>query len=229
MMSKNNHRSSSTDASDVIDSIDRSSPEWVEHEHVADQARVQARQLVDQVGTPELAKLAIDAAVDERDAGSAPPTSGGASVERPDRLTAALTLLETALLTPIVSGELEPWVATVQRALSETAQAVCHQLDMVHPTQLTEIGRRDPEMLPRVEQLREQDQQVHQAVAQLQERSSALDARAERVGSDEARVRDHLPAFIELGLATILQVRKQETTVQTWFVESFQRDKGVVD
>lgn len=229
MMGMNNRRVSSVDSRDVIDTIDQSTPDWAEHEHVADQARLRARQLVDQVGTPELAKLAIDAAVDEQKVGGVPPTNGGVFVEKPDRLAEALTLLETALLTPIVSGELEPWVATMQRALSRTAQAVRHQVDVVHPTQLAEIGRRDPEMLPRVEQLREQDRQVQQAVVQLQDRSSTLDARAERVGSDEARVRDHLPAFIELGLATVLQVRKQETTVRTWFVESFQRDKGVVD
>jgi hypothetical protein len=209
-------------------SMDCPLPDWTEHEHVADHARVQARQLVDEVGTPELAKLAIDAAVREMD--SPQPASGAhAVVEKPDPLTSSLAQLETALLTPIVSGELEPWVAAMQRALSQAMVALRHQLDVVHPAQLAEIGRRDPEMLPRVEQLREQDQQVRDAVAQLQERSSTLDSRAERVGSDEARVRDHLPAFIELGLATILQVRKQETTVRTWFVESFQRDKGVVD
>jgi hypothetical protein len=39
--------------------------EWTQHEHVADRAKIEAQRLVDAVGTPELAKQAVDAATSD--------------------------------------------------------------------------------------------------------------------------------------------------------------------
>ena len=64
--------------------------EWHDHEHVADQVQLAAQQLVEQAGSPELAKHAIEV-VEKRQTDSSggdsqqiPPTSPPATFERND-------------------------------------------------------------------------------------------------------------------------------------------------
>jgi hypothetical protein len=188
---------------------------------VSDQGRVQAQKLVDEVGGPELAKMAIDNTADQ------PPPRRDPADANP--LLDALTRWETALLTPLVSGELKTWIEEACRAFDDVEPALWRQLDHVHPEQIQAIGAEDPEMLPKTEKLRADDQNVRETFSRLKQRFGELSARAERVDSDEARVSDHLPAMTDEALATIMLIRKQETAVRTWFVEAFQRDRGEGD
>jgi hypothetical protein len=148
---------------------------------------------------------------------------------RDDPLLTSLTALEAALLTPVVAGELENWVAAVQRAAHEMAPVLYRQLDSVHCEQFSVIARDGDHLLKRVEDLREEDTRIRENVEPFLSRIGSLDGRAERVGSDEARVRDHLQELIDQGVALIVQIRKQETSLQTWLSEALNRDTGVGD
>jgi hypothetical protein len=150
-------------------------------------------------------------------------------ISSPDSLLSSLTVLEGALMTPVVSGELDAWVAAVQRAANEAAQVLCHHLDTVHRDQFHVIAREGDHLLKRVQDLREEDACIRDNIERFLNRIGNLDTRAERVGSDEARVRLHLQELIDQGLALILQIRKQETCLQTWLSEAMNRDTGFGD
>jgi hypothetical protein len=199
-----------------------SAEDWREHEHLSDRGRVQAQRLVEEVGGQELAKLAIDATRDQ------PPLPPGAA-EPGKALQSALARLETALLTPLVSGELTTWVENARHALGELEADLWRQWDEVHPDHFRSIAAQDSEMLPRIEKLRDEDEQVKQAFLRIKQRFDELDVRSQRVEPDEARVGKHLSELTDDALAMILAARKQETAVRTWFVEAFQRDRGEVD
>ena len=75
-------------------------------------------------------------------------------------LTDALTRLETALLSPVVSGELESWAKTVEEGVTALAQRLPPYLTNVLHPQYAEIAKTDGELLTRVEQLIAEDQNV---------------------------------------------------------------------
>jgi hypothetical protein len=61
------------------------------------------------------------------------------------------------------------------------------------------------------------------------ELASNISVAAAKVEPDEltlAKARDHL---VERGLSLVLRIRKQEAAVKTWYLEAFQRDRGVGD
>ena len=92
------------------------SPDWNEHEHVAEQVQLQAQKLVDLTGSPELAKFAIGVVEQsqsvvpgEGSSPAAPPTSKGNA-----QYLQALENFERSLETPVMSGALMDWVTTAK-------------------------------------------------------------------------------------------------------------------
>src|SRR5687768_7892228 len=75
-------------------------------------------------------------------------------------LNEALSKLETALITPVVSGELENWARAVQEAAARLSQRLPTYLKSVLHPQYADIARSDPELLARVEKLIAEDQNV---------------------------------------------------------------------
>jgi seryl-tRNA synthetase len=141
----------------------------------------------------------------------------------------ALEAFETALNTPVVSGELEDWTTALASAWRALRGAVEDQLQGPHHAQLKEIGKQDPELLPRVEQLKQEDQGIDRQLGELSERIDRLSAKAPQIEPNEGKADDERTRVMSDGVAFINRVRKQEVGIQTWFLEAFNRDLGVGD
>ena len=77
-------------------------------------------------------------------------------------LKTALSKFENNLVTPIVSGELASWIEEVKTGWSDaSAQIHCH-IKHLHPRQFDEISKQDPELLPRIELLKAEDDAIEQ-------------------------------------------------------------------
>lgn len=141
----------------------------------------------------------------------------------------AMTKLETALLTPLVSGELESWVKEVREAAAALGAPLRDYLETVLHAQYVQIAKTDEELLPRVEQMIEEDKNL---LAEYQGFLAELETLTTRVPSaekDELKVTDHRAHVETRGNALILRIRKQRAVASTWLSEAFYRDRGSVD
>src|SRR5437870_2463053 len=84
-----------------------------------------------------------------------------------NELKTALANFETALLTPIVSGELATWIEELQTGWSEASAQIHYHIKHLHPRQYDEIAQQDPELLPRVELLKAEDEAIEQQREQI--------------------------------------------------------------
>jgi hypothetical protein len=146
-----------------------------------------------------------------------------------DDLKAALTVFETSLLTPTISGELSSWLEQVQKTWEEASAQVHYHLKHLHPRQYEEISKQDPELLPRVDQLRSEDGAIEEQRAQLSRSIGRVGQEAPKLEPDEEKAQKYTKSIVDAGTAFLIQVRKQEVAVQTWYVEAFARDRGAVD
>jgi hypothetical protein len=144
-------------------------------------------------------------------------------------LRESLDKLEVALTTPIIAGELADWLLEL-RTLWEDASAQLHAaLERDHPRQHQQISKEDQEMFATVEKLQAEDA----AIAEESECFGRLLARvaehAPKFERDEEKIRSHTDALLNTGLALVVRIKKQEVALQTWFIESFTRDRGTGD
>lgn len=146
-----------------------------------------------------------------------------------DDLKAALTTFETSLLSPTVSGELTTWLEEVQKSWDEASTQIHYHIKHLHPRQYDEISKQDPELLPRIDQLRAEDEAIEQQRAQLAQSIGRVGQHVPKMEPDEEKAQKYTKAMIDNGTAFLIQVRKQEAAVQTWYVEAFNRDCGAVD
>ncbi len=77
-------------------------------------------------------------------------------------LRTALEKFETSLVTPIVAGELAGWLDEVRKTWNEASAQVHYHGKHLHPRQYDEISKQDPELLPRIELLRAEDEAIEQ-------------------------------------------------------------------
>jgi hypothetical protein len=144
-------------------------------------------------------------------------------------LNTALTTLETALLTPVVSGELESWATTAQQAAIELDRRLPPYLRSVLHPQYAEIARSDAELLPRVEQLIAEDQNLLLEQSAFCDRINAFAQRAAQVKRDEAQVANERTQLEQEGIGLIVRIKKQRAAADTWLAEANYRDRGPVD
>jgi hypothetical protein len=144
-------------------------------------------------------------------------------------LNDALAKLETALLTPVVSGELESWARAVQEATETLAQRLPSYLKSVLHPEYAEIARSDPELLSRVEQLIAEDQNVVLEQDAFRSRVNEFARRAAQIKKDEAQVTGERTKLEQEGLALVLRIKRQRTAADTWLAEAHYRDRGPVD
>lgn len=137
--------------------------------------------------------------------------------------------LEGALLTPVVAGELLAWAKSVQQAASTfgTDWMRCVRSDL-HP-KYKEIAKTESDLLRRVEQMLQTDQELFEALACFQEQLADLARLAELAGKDESRLADRRQAIEADGIAMIVRIKKQQASVATWLSEAHCRDQGVGD
>jgi len=144
-------------------------------------------------------------------------------------LNEALTQAETALLTPVVSGELETWA----RALQDGTQLLSERLPtylkaVLHP-QYAEIAKTDPELLSRVEQLIAEDQSLLVDQDSFRTEVDEFAKQASHIKKDEAQVAAQRTKLEQKGLALILRIKRQRAAADTWLAEANYRDRGPVD
>ena len=144
-------------------------------------------------------------------------------------LTDSLTGLETALLTPVVSGELGSWAQTCQVAADAVADNFPAYLRDVLHRQYAEIARSDQELLRRVQQLISEDQRLAEDLAAYHRRLTAFSGAAGRIKKDESKVDEERTALEKDGIDLIVRIRKQRVAADLWLAEAVYRDRGFVD
>ena len=204
--------------------------DWNEHEHVSEQIQREAQKLVDQVGSIGLAKMAIE--VIEHKAGISvskgmnKPTAS--NDYRQSGFLESLQDFETTLETPIISGELIDWAEATKLACEELGKILCNDLQDSHAELFSRILKEDNEMGSRVESLRTIDEELRdQDWIGVQQSLNLLLKSAGEVERDESQLTDQLNKTVDQALAFVIKARTQETAISTWFMEAFNRDRGV--
>ena len=148
----------------------------------------------------------------------------------PEReLRGALEAFETSLATPVVSGELAVWTESVRKAWNELSTQVHYHAGHLHPRQYQQIAGEDPEMHACVEKLKAEDEKIEQDREALTRLTTRIAEHAPKFERDEEKIRSHTQHLIDTGIPFVARVRKQEIAIQTWFMEAFNRDRGVAD
>jgi hypothetical protein len=141
----------------------------------------------------------------------------------------ALEELELSLGTPLVPGEMESWIQSLEAALGATGDVLQRQIAVTHKQQYAEILEQDPGLQPRIDQLQTADEQTLRMLNALRERVEGIAPQVAAHEPDERRVETGLQQIADQGLELVVHARRQETAVTTWFTESFNRDRGTVD
>jgi uncharacterized protein (DUF3084 family) len=144
-------------------------------------------------------------------------------------LNETLARLETALLTPVVSGELESWARTIQESAEQLSRRLPEYLKSVLHPQYAEIAKSDPELLTRVEQLIAEDQNLVLEHSAFQKRAAEFASRASQIKKDEAQVTSERTKLEQDGIALVLHIKRQRAAADTWLEEANYRDRGPVD
>lgn len=144
-------------------------------------------------------------------------------------LDETLNRLESALLSPVVAGELRNWIANVQQAAATFTMDWTRYLHTVLHTQYAEIAKNDPEMSNTIEKLVATDRELLEQLTRFHENVSNLAARAAQVQWNEGKLADERRKLEEVGIALIVQIKKQRLSAETWLSEALYRDRGVKD
>jgi len=137
-----------------------------------------------------------------------------------------LQSLETCLETPRVSGDLERWIADVQKNVEMIGTLLARQIERWHAGRLRQIAVEDPELNAEVDRLKVGDDETRKQFDNFRERTNRLAKKVTNVEPDEARLEDELVALTALGLAFVIQARKQEIAIDVWQQEALYRDTG---
>ena len=154
-------------------------------------------------------------------------TQQGPTVE----LENALFQLEDRLETPVVPGEMVEWCRQVQAAFEGLRTLYEDRVRPSHERQFAAIRNEDPALDTRTSQLASEDEAI---VVELERLGSILNILADHVDPQAETAEDlgtgeQLPELVREMLAVVIRIRTFEKAVQTWYVEAFQRDRGVVD
>ncbi len=141
----------------------------------------------------------------------------------------ALAELEACLESVVVPGDLLSWATALQQACETGGNALRRAITGSHADQLSKIKSEDLNLAQRVVQLKEEDAEILKLYDQLAGKVQRLQERADLAGSREDKLDETVQSLIDEGLALVIRVRKQESAINTWFAEAFQRDTGVGD
>ena len=151
-----------------------------------------------------------------------------AASQADEQLRTALETFETRLATPIVSGELASWTTAALAAWTALAPPVNQSLDR-HREQFQQIAAEDAELLPTVQKLKDEDDAIRHEIRGLTDAVAQVARRAEQVEPHEGKLDREVEALTTRGVAFLNRVRKQEVATRAWFMEAFNRDRGVAD
>jgi len=145
------------------------------------------------------------------------------------KLGDALAKVEAAVETPFVPGELERWMDAVEEAFLTLEPVLEKQLNQIHPDIYDDIQQEDPGLLPRVELMQSQDQEIKRADNEIKQKLPILRNAITNIEPDEAIIKRTLESFVDETLEFVITIRKQEQSLRTWTMEAFNRDRGTVD
>ena len=213
------------------------SADWNEHEHISAQVQLEAAKLVEMVGTPELAKQAINnvernqlASTGDSELKDSLASSRFAASQMVATLRKSLEDLETSFATPVFPGELTQWVANALRACEQVRATLIGDIQNLHTDLFAGILRENINLTAQVDKLRTADIQI--ACSDCDELFSMLTRLlrlAESARQDEAKVAMVLADVIKQGMAFVVAARSQETAIAAWMSEAFNRDLGSGD
>ncbi len=143
-------------------------------------------------------------------------------------LKAAIDKLETALLTPVLAGELVSWVTQVQDSADDLDELVKPCLERLH-SDFTEIAKSDNELLSRVQQMVACEQELLKQHEEFRRNLHLLATKAPKVFSDEAKVADERLKVERQGTAVLMELKRLQAAASTWLSEAVYRDRGPVD
>jgi hypothetical protein len=150
-----------------------------------------------------------------------------------DDLRARLMSLEQLLESPIVPGEMRVRFENVVDEFTCLSQEFITHRRISHEPQFNQIEEADAAMLARVDQLQEEDEYISDEIERLMcsfaDLAKAVQMLEELPQNDEADLAGAVPALIGDALTLVIRIRMQENAIATWFVEAFQRDRGVAD
>lgn len=144
-------------------------------------------------------------------------------------LEGALRRLEIALETPVIPGEMADWCMEAVKACREVGGEFDVTVEGRHKGLLQEMMNYDPEQAPRIQQLKETDEELRERTNKFEHRLCKLCNATELAGADEVRVLDQVEETIKIGLELVIDFRKQELAISTWHGEALKRDRGVAD
>lgn len=146
-----------------------------------------------------------------------------------DVIKKRLAELEDALELPLVPGELTAWTAKVANAARGVHGLLTEHLAQAHREDFTEIADQNLEMATCVDTMKGEDAAIRREFERFKELADNVAAAATRAEPDELTLEKARTHLIDHGLALVLRTRKQEAAVRTWYMEAFQRDRGVGD
>jgi hypothetical protein len=140
-----------------------------------------------------------------------------------------LERLERAVYVPIVSGEAARWLASVTKAAQQVEKTVCEYYQSVHPQLYQQIADHDPEQMPRVQGLEQEDEEICKVLRDVVAFARKLHGASEQIEPDEHLISTATKELSDRLVGIILRIRKHETEVSTWHVEAMLRDRGAAD
>ena len=144
-------------------------------------------------------------------------------------LQESMLRLETALLAPVVSGELQQWTEGVAESLEAFGPKWVEFVNSVLHQQYVQIAKTDPNLLSRVEQMIQEDRQLLVDFANFETSVNKLQVRAREAQKNEGKVADERLQVEKAGRDLIFLINKQQATATTWFNEANYRDLGTGD
>ncbi|MEZ6097691.1 MAG: hypothetical protein R3E01_01845 [Pirellulaceae bacterium] len=141
----------------------------------------------------------------------------------------ALLKFEKCLEAPVVPGELPSWTSAVGHAFKNFAEPLHREIEEIHKDHFAEISEEAPDLLRRVEQMREEDSKLLVLYEELSNKLRKLREGAERVEPHESKLEKARDVLVDEGLQFVIRARKQQQAISTWLLEAFYRDRGVAD
>ena len=158
-----------------------------------------------------------------------PATSNPATNPAEQALSDGMAKLETALLTPVVSGELNSWVKNAQQAADNFGSQLGQYIDRVLHKEFNEIAKSDSELLERVQSMYKEEKALVAEHVKFREDLASLVTRSDGEKRDELKMAEQVDRVEKRGHELILSVKRLQVAASTWLTEAVYRDRGPVD
>ena len=142
---------------------------------------------------------------------------------------AALERFEQCLEGPVIPGEMPSWLRAARDSCREASAWFKTNVKETHEELLREISRQDMELAPRVDALSVVHRDLRRQWVRIQKQLERLCEQADRTEPHEAPLNLDIERLRDQTLKHVIEVRKHEAALTTWYLEAFNRDRGVAD